>query len=139
MTRFDFNTSDTDLQLLSILLREVLEHWDAIADLDHEETEYTYRSDVGVAGDYLRTVDVTDGLCDNFLYDLLENDDKDALFAEWRYFSGSCTFPVGGREEYLRHDEETGDLLYQNLFRNPLRKDLVEHILKTVEDYLNAI
>lgn len=139
MTRFDFNTSDTDLQLLSILLREVLEHWDAIADLNHEETEYTYHSAVFVAGYSLRTVDVTDGLCDNFLNEFLENTDKDALFAEWRYFSGSCTFPVGGRDEYLKYDDETDDLLYQNLFRNPLRKDLVEYILKTVEDYLNAI
>ena len=139
MTRFNFATSDTDLKLLSILLREVLEHWDAIADLDDEETEYTYRSEVGVAGDYLRTVNVTDGLCDNFLNEFLAYDDKDLLFAEWRHFSGSYIFPVGGREEYLRYDDETGDLLYQNLFHNPLRKDLVEHILKTVEDYLNAI
>lgn len=139
MTRFDFDTSDTDLQLLSILLREVLERWDTIADLDHEEMEYTYRSEVSVDGDYLRTVDVTDGLCDNFLNEFLEDVDKEALFAEWRYFSGSYTYPVGGREEYINYDHETGDTLYQNLFRNPLRKDLVEHILKTVEDYLNAI
>lgn len=139
MTRFDFDTPDTDLQHLRILLREVLEHWDAIADLDHEETEYTYHSDVGVAGDYLRTVDVTDGLCDNFLNEFLENADKDVLFAEWRYFSGNYIYPVGDRDEYLKYDDETGELLYQNLFRNPLRKHLAEHILQTIEDYLNAI
>ena len=137
MNLFDFDTPYVDLQQLCTLLREVLEHWDAIADLDYEETEYTYCSDVGVAGDYRRTVNVTDGLCDNFLNEFLESVDKDALFFKWRHFSGDYVYPVGGREEYLRFDNETGDLLYQNLFRNPLRKDLVEHILKTIEEYLN--
>lgn len=139
MNRFDFNTPDTDLQHLRIVLREVLEHWDAIAALDHEETEFTYRSEVSVAGDYLRTIAVTDGLCYNFLDEFLESVDKVALFTKWRSFSGDYIYPVCGREEYLRFDEETSELLYQNLFSNPLRKDLMEHILKTIEDYLNAI
>ena len=139
MHRFDFDTPDADLQQLCTLLREVLEHWDAIAALDHGEIEYTYLSEVGVAGDYRRTVNVTDGLCDNFLNEFLENVDKDVLFAKWRYFSGSYVYPVGEREEYLKLDDETGYLLYQNLFRNPLRKNLVEYLLKTIEDYLNAI
>lgn len=137
MNRFDFDTPDKDLQHLRILLREVLEHWDAITDLDHEEIEYTYLSEVGVVGDYRRTVNVTDGLCDNFLNEFLEGVDKDALFVTWRHFSGSLTFPVGGRNEYIKFDDETGDLSYQNLFLNPLRKDLVEHVLKTIEEYLN--
>lgn len=137
MNRFDFDTPCVDLQHLRILLREVLEHWDAIAALDHEETVYSYASELSVAGDSIRIIDVTDGLCDNVLNEFLENDDKDALFAEWRYFSGSYIYPVGGREEYLKFDEETGDLLYQNLFRNPLRKHLAEYTLKTIEDYLN--
>lgn len=139
MQRFDFDTSDKDLQHLCILLREVLGHWDAIAALDTEEIKYTYHSEIYVAGYSLRTIDVNDGLCDNFLNEFLEEVDKDTLFAEWRYFSGSLTFPVGGRKEYLKFDDKTGDLLNQNLFRNPLRKDLVEYILQTIEDYLNAI
>lgn len=139
MQRFDFDTPDKDLQQLCTLLREVLEHWDAIADLPHGEDYYTYRSEVGAAGNYIRTVNVTDGLCDNFLNEFLESVDKEALFAEWSHFSGNYVYPVGDRDEYLKFDEETGDLLYQNLFHNPLRKDLVEYILKTVEDYLNAI
>lgn len=137
MQRLDFDTPDEDLQQLRILLREVLEHWDAIADLDRGE--YTYRSEVSVAGDYLRTVVITDGLCDNVLNEFLENVDKEALFAKWRYFSGNYVYPVGGRAEYFKCDDETGDLLYQNLFRNPLRKDLAEYILKTIEDCTNAI
>lgn len=138
MTRFDFDTPDADLQQLCILLREVLEHWDAITDLDDGEDEYTYCSDVGVAGDYQRTVNVTDGLCDNFLKEFLESVDKDTLFVKWRHFSGSYVYPVGEREEYIKYDHETGDLLYQNLFRNPLRKDLAEYILQTIEEYLNV-
>lgn len=137
MHRFDLDTSDKDLQQLCILLREVLEHWDAIAALDHGETEYTYRSDVSVAGCSLRTINVNDGLCDNFLDEFLESVDKDTLFAKWRYFSGYYTFPVGGRKEYLKFDDKTGDLLNQNLFHNPLRKDLAEYILKTIAEYLN--
>lgn len=139
MQRFDFDTSDKDLQHLRTLLREVLEHWDAIAALDPEEIEYTYHSEIFVSGYSLRTINVIDGLCDNFLNEFLENVDKDALFADWRYFSGSYSYPVGGREEYRKFDEKTGGLLNQNLFRNPLRKDLAEYILKTIEDYLNEI
>lgn len=138
MQRFDFDTSDVDLQQLCTLLREVLEHWDAIVDLPHGEDYYTYRSEVGVAGCYLRTVNVTDGLCDNFFNEFLENVDRDALFAEWSHFSGSYVYPVGGHGEYLKFDEN-GDLLYQNLFHNPLRKDLVEHVLQTIEGCLNEI
>lgn len=138
MQRFDFDTPDKDLQQLCTLLREVLGHWDAIAALDPEETKYTYHSEVDNSCS-LRTIDVNDGLCDNFLDEFLESVDKDTLFAEWRYFSGSYTFPVGGRKEYLKFDDKTGDLLNQNLYRNPLRKDLVEYILQTIEDYLNAI
>ena len=138
MTSFDFDTPDADLQQLCTLLREVLEHWDAIAALDNGETAYTYFSEVGVTSDYRRTINVTDGLCDNFLNEFLESVDKDVLFAKWRYFSGSYVYPVGEREEYLKFDDETGDLLYQNLFRNPLRKNLVEYILETVENYLNV-
>lgn len=137
MHRFDFDTPDKDLQHLRILLREVLEHWDAIAAIDHEETEYSYASEISVAGDCIRTINVTDGLCDNVLNEFLENVDKDTLFAEWRYFSGNYVYPVGDRDEYFKFDDETGDLLFQNLFRNPLRKDLVEYILKTIEEYLN--
>lgn len=138
MNRFDFDTPDKDLEQLRTVLRELLEHWDAIANLDNGVVNYTYCSAVGVAGDYLRTVNVTDGLCDNFLNEFLESVDKDTLFAEWCHFSGNYTYPVSGREEYLKFDNETGDLLYQNLFRNPLRKNLVEYILETVEDYLNV-
>lgn len=137
MNRFDFDTSDKDLQHLRILLREVLEHWDAITDLDHEETEYTYRSEISVAGCSLRTIHVIDGLCDNFLNEFLENVDKEALFAEWSHFSGNYVYPVGGRDEYRKFDD-TGNWLYQNLFRNPLRKNLAEYILETIEDYLNV-
>lgn len=138
MNRFDFDTSDKDLQHLRTLLRELIEHWDAIADLDHEVIEYTYRSAVGVAGDYLRNIDVTDGLCRNALDEFLESVDKNTLFAKWRYFSGNYVYPVGGREEYLKFDD-TGHLLYQNLYRNPLRKNLVEYILETIEDYLKCV
>lgn len=137
MQRFNFDTSDKDLQHLRILLREVLEHWDAIAALDREAPEYTYYSEISVAGCSLRTIVVTDGLCDNFFNEFLENVDKEDLFAEWRYFSGSYVYPVGERKEYLQFDDETGELLFQNLFRNPLRKDLTEYILHTIEEYLN--
>lgn len=137
MNRFDFDTPDTDLQNLRTVLRELLEHWEAIATLDYGEAEYTYCSEISVAGCSLRTIHVTDGLCDNFLNEFLENVDKEALFAEWSHFSGNYVYPVGDRDEYLKFDD-TGNWLYQNLFRNPLRKNLVEYILETVEDYLNV-
>lgn len=139
MNRFDFDTPDKDLEQLRTVLRELLEHWDAIANLDNGVVNYTYCSAVGVAGDYLRTVEVTEGLCHNFLDEFLESVDKDRLFAEWRYFSGNYIYPVGDRAEYLKFDDTGHLLLYQNLYHNPLRKNLVEYILETIEDYLKCV
>lgn len=65
------------------------------------------------------------GLC-NWTRPTIDSD-LDVLFEAWPYFSGDTLYPVGGEDEYYNT---------QNMYTNPHRKALLEHMVSTVTTYL---
>ena len=71
--------------------------------------------------------DHTLGLCDNILFDQLENLDIDNMFLEWSECASSNIYPCGDREDFING---------ANLYLNPKRLRLIKHCIKYLQDEL---
>lgn len=100
----------------------VLLEWDAIA---HSTLElYPVHTPFGVVYIYPEI-----GLC-GWARRILDIETRIKLMRTWLHFSGDDIYPVGGASEF----DET-----PNLYTNPKRKDLLQHMRDTVHKHLVQI
>lgn len=113
-------TSTTDIKTVIEYLQWIQ---DNIAEIQAIPSRRVESVDVDLTSGFYE-FDQTLGLCDNVLFDHLENTDIEFMFLAWSECE-SEVYPCGDRADFIR------DL---NLYRNPKRLRLIEHCIK----YLNT-
>ena len=120
----DFDSSNNDLYSVLLYLQRVLDNLEYIQNVEDPR--------VSVYSDELDEID-TDlcfvpelGLCDNVLYRYLSQREIDDLFLSWDGFGGNLTYPCDDREDFINEDSV-------NLYLNPKRISLIEHIIACLE------
>ena len=120
----DFNSSNNDLYSVLLYLQWVLDNLEYIQNAEDPR--------VSVYSDELDEID-TDlcfvaelGLCDNVLYRYLSQREIDDMFESWDEFCGNFTYPCDDRADFINEDSV-------NLYLNPKRISLIEHIIECIE------
>ena len=123
----DFDSSNNDLYSVLLYLQRVLDNLEYIQNVEDPR--------VSVYSDELDEID-TDlcfvpelGLCDNVLYRYLSQREIDDLFLSWDGFGGNLTYPCDDREDFINRDSV-------NLYLNPKRISLIEHIIACINTEL---
>ena len=122
----EFDASDVELKAVLRYLKWILDNLEYIQGV--EDTEYTIYADeldlidhdLGFIPEY--------GLCDNILAGYLEQQDIYDLFKSWGGSSVDLLYPCGDRDDFL-HDSV-------NLYLNPKRISLINHIIEKITEEL---
>ena len=120
----DFDSTTIEIRNTLLYLQWIIENLEYIQNVENPS--------ISIYSDGLDEID-TDlsftpelGLCDNVLYRYLTQRDIDDMFESWEDFCGNLTYPCDDRADFINE-------VSVNLYLNPKRLSLIEHIIACLE------